>query len=183
MFFKPASRCLFCNLSGKYRIANICPVCCDNLARLGHVCHLCALPLTPGQKICGRCQLRPSSLDRVVAACPYDKGMDVLIRRFKDRADFAALELMVSLMEQRIEQEEVPAPDCVVPIPLHPLKRLWRGYNQTQLLAAVLGKRLGLEIRLGALRRTWTPDQRMLRLAERRRRPSGARPGVHAACP
>ena len=35
-------------------------------------------------------------------------------------------------------------PDVVAPIPLHPFKRLRRGYNQSELLARDLARRLGL---------------------------------------
>src|SRR5262249_6935456 len=48
----------------------------------------------------------------------------------------------------------------VVPVPLHPWRRLWRGYNQSAALAHGLAARLKLPCRPGWLRRIrHTPSQ------------------------
>jgi len=39
----------------------------------------------------------------------------------------------------------------ILPVPTHPLKKLERGFNQTELLSRALGKKLGLEVWLNFL--------------------------------
>ena len=44
--------------------------------------------------------------------------------------------------------------DVIVPVPLHPLRRMWRGYNQSEYLAEGVAKALGRPIDSRSLRRT-----------------------------
>lgn len=162
-----ASKCLFCDLSGNYEITNICPTCLDTLRRLPHCCKTCALPIPESVDICGQCQKRPPALDRVYAACPYESGLDALIRRLKDSGDFSSLNIFSALIEERLRHSDNQLPDLLIPIPIHPLRRLWRGFNQTDLIAKKLGKSLDLEVAGGTLGRRMNTDQRNLNLASR----------------
>ena len=63
----------------------------------------------------------------------------------------------------------------LVPVPLHPRRRLERGYNQTELLARELQRRTRLEVAARALvRRKETAPQAGLSAAARRRNVTGA---------
>jgi ComF family protein len=63
----------------------------------------------------------------------------------------------------------------LVPVPLHPRRRRERGFNQSELLAAELARRLHLEVAPAALvRRKDTPPQAGLSAAARRRNVAGA---------
>lgn len=56
----------------------------------------------------------------------------------------------------------------VVPVPLHPLKRLRRGYNQAEYLAEGIAAQLGAEVERGCLRRVRNnPSQTRRTAAER----------------
>ncbi|MBA4319189.1 MAG: hypothetical protein C0412_12380 [Flavobacterium sp.] len=46
------------------------------------------------------------------------------------------------LLIKAILQAEIPIPDYIIPIPLHPRRLRWRGFNQAQLLAEYLGANL-----------------------------------------
>ena len=55
------------------------------------------------------------------------------------------------------------APDLIVPVPLHKKRLRQRGYNQSQLLGAVLGKKWRVPQEVGNLRRLrWTEPQTTL---------------------
>jgi ComF family protein len=60
------------------------------------------------------------------------------------------------------------AADVVVPVPLHPARRRERGYNQAELIARPLARRLGLPLRSYLLVRTRPrPDKLILSRCER----------------
>lgn len=169
MALHPASKCLFCDISGNYPLTNTCSVCFDTLERLPHCCRKCALPLPEAAEICGQCQKAPPGLNQIHAACPYDRGLDLLIRQFKDSGDFSPLNLFVALLEERLQRTGFQPPDILLPIPMHPLKRLVRGFNQTHLLAEKLGNRLNIDVIYNALGRRVTTDQRTLSVKNRSR--------------
>jgi ComF family protein len=68
-----------------------------------------------------------------------------------------------------------PGFDAVVPVPLHVVKRRERGYNQSERIAAGIGRVLALPVRSHWLMRTrHTPTQTTLGIAERRANMDGA---------
>ena len=54
------------------------------------------------------------------------------------------------------------APDCIVPVPLHPSKQRSRGFNQVELLAEALGKETGIPVRNLLKKHIKTKDQKSL---------------------
>jgi ComF family protein len=64
---------------------------------------------------------------------------------------------------------------ALVPVPLHPRRLAQRGFNQSELLAAAIGRRIGVSLHARALvRRTDTPPQTGLSAVARRRNVAGA---------
>ena len=59
---------------------------------------------------------------------------------------------MGGLLAENLAEEPLPF-DVVLPVPLHPGRLRQRGYNQSELLAAELGRRVGLPMATGYLRR------------------------------
>ena len=60
-------------------------------------------------------------------------------------------------------------PECIVPVPLHPSRLRTRGFNQAELLAAVLGQEAGLPVRRLLKKTRKTRDQKSLGRMERRK--------------
>lgn len=91
----------------------------------------------------------------------------VLLLKYEDRRGLAVDlgSLMASTLEQRREEWQ---PDALVPVPIHPQRRRERGYNQAELLAAAVGERCGLPVRLALDRVRDTPPQVGLSREERR---------------
>jgi ComF family protein len=87
----------------------------------------------------------------------------------------ALAEPMALSMARCMEEESIPV-DTLVPVPLHPLRRRVRGYDQAALLARELGKLTTLPVTETALaRRRATPAlARGLGAAERRQNVEGA---------
>lgn len=59
------------------------------------------------------------------------------------------------------------APECIVPVPLHPSKQRSRGFNQAELLAVALGQETGLPVRRLLKKTKKTKDQKSLGRKER----------------
>jgi ComF family protein len=65
--------------------------------------------------------------------------------------------------------------DCIIPVPLHPLKRWMRGYNQAEILSEAVGCFLGVPVIKGALvRRRYTATQTRKKAGDRFKNVSGA---------
>jgi ComF family protein len=45
-------------------------------------------------------------------------------------------------MSRRLQHEDIPLCDIIIPVPLHPLRFRWRGFNQAQLLTESLVEHL-----------------------------------------
>ena len=129
-------RCAACGRPG----AAVCQPCLATAEPLAHPqCRQCARPLTYGDQ-CARCRLEQRRVDHLYAAYAYTPPILQAVHRFKYAnkrylaADLAALAMSALPPDLQV--------DCVVPIPLAPSREHQRGYNQSQLLAAEVARRL-----------------------------------------
>jgi ComF family protein len=131
----------------------------------------------------------PSPLAAISAACPYAGEIERWVQRFKYPApglaglDAAAACLLGALLAEAAARAPGPAPEALVPVPLHPARLRARGFNPAAELAAPLARALGLpHARLLLERVRDTPSQTGLSRSQRRRNVAGAfrvRPGAH----
>lgn len=111
--------------------------------------------MIPDGAPCPRCRAGGLGVRRVVALADYrDEAARTWVLRLKHggRADLAAA--LGRALARRLAEEarEPPWSRCLVPVPLHPLRRLERGLDQAALLARAVSEAGGGR-RLGALRR------------------------------
>lgn len=125
-------------------------------------CGRCAVRLpagVPDGERCLECRRAPPAFARAFVWGDWGPGPLrewVLAFKHGGRRDLArplASELALALEGRAGEF------DLVVPVPLHPLRRLSRGYDQTQRLARALAELTGLGARRLLVRRRWTPPQ------------------------
>ncbi|MCC7106924.1 MAG: ComF family protein, partial [Chloroflexi bacterium] len=142
------------------------------------VCPRCARRTVDG-RLCERCARQGSpALASVRAACAYGGPVRTALQRLKFRYVRALAPFAAELVCEALQARPVQV-DLLVPVPLHPSRRRWRGFNQSELIARELGERLGVEVVPGALARVRdTPPQVGRSAAERRRSIDGA-----IACP
>jgi predicted amidophosphoribosyltransferase len=154
----------------------------------GPRCHRCARelpPALPDGARCAVCRRRPPRVQRVVALGDYrsEAGLRAWILALKHGGrDDLALPLGRALAERlrRTAGTEL----LLVPVPLHPLRRLERGYDQGLLLARAAGDALGATVRPLLRRRRWTAPQGAIGAVSRRanvRRAFRPRPGAAPA--
>lgn len=165
--------CLTCR-SGTRSASLLCRRCLDELPWLGPHCRHCAMPL-PGGGVCGRCLNHPPPFDAAHAALRYETPVDFLIGRLKFGKDLAAARALARLLVESIQTRDQPPPDALIPVPLHAGRLRQRGFNQSQVLASLLGRQLGIPVVAQGIRRVRaTPPQMALPRRKRRSNIRGA---------
>ncbi len=128
-----------CHLCSAQASGPLCNDCSDILPRNdGPRCSVCDVPQVHQAALCRDCLAKPPSFDRVITGWRYDPPMSDLIHRLKDRHEHFWIH---TLSEQLIEHIE-ELPDLIVPTPIHWSRRIVRGFNQSQLIAQTLSRRL-----------------------------------------
>jgi ComF family protein len=181
--------CRICNAT--LATASRIPVCASCLEALrpimGAMCACCGRPFVSpvaaagAQPLCHLCRRKVYDFNAARSFTPYDDHATravVLLKyhRVAPLADWFAARLADVVREHKI------AGDAVVPVPLHPTRQRERGYNQAELIARPLAKRLGLPLLPALLVRT-KPRPQKHRLTRKERWTSvrgayGAREGT-----
>lgn len=157
-------------------VFDICPACAAALSPAGrHACRRCAAPIDgelagAGVVLCGDCRISPPPFDAAVAALRYEGKTRELIHRYKfagkTRLAGALGPLLCAALHRAGEMEGI---DFVIPVPLHRRRLFRRGYNQSWLLAAEVGKTFGVPVAADLLARArFTEPQFSLSRAARR---------------
>lgn len=107
------------------------------------LCLRCGLPLPATARACGRCVRRPPAFERSWPAFAYAGVLERLVHRFKFHRDLAAGRVLASLAARRLAAMGAHRPQALVPVPLHWRRQLWRGFNQSRMLADDLSRQLG----------------------------------------
>lgn len=136
-----------------------CAACRNDLPRLPQTrCPVCALPSSAAD-ICGKCLKKAPAFARTVAAFRYSFPVSQLIKALKFREQL----ILVNFLADELAQQVEVRPDCLIAVPLHPQRLRWRGFNQSQLLAARIAKRLDIPLLKQSCRRVRdTPPQSSL---------------------
>ncbi len=108
-------------------------------------------------------------LDQVVVAYAYDQAhLAAFIQKLKYNFWTASASTIDGLFRGRAEIIQDVRADCLVPVPLHPARMRYRGFNQSQLIAQSLSQLTNLPIR-PLLRRTRNTAAQARQAPERRR--------------
>lgn len=153
----------------------LCRSCTETLeANLGRRCPLCDLPTTNAGS-CAACERDPPPF--VAARAPYLYGGAlaelVVACKFHGREDLASA-LGRLLADDAAARELARGASCCVPVPLGAARRAERGFNQSAIMARVVGRAWGIPVRHALRRVRETAAQSSLELARRRRNVEGA---------
>lgn len=173
--FLPAT-CVLCSCACD---ANLCTDCAALLERNSTACRRCGQPLAISMPLCGKCLRRPPAFDYCYSHWIYRNPTDQLVQRAKFGASLASARVLARGLATALDAElcarPEPAPDVLLPIPLHRSRLRQRGYNQALEIATELAHHLRLPLRIDALKRLRaTNPQPGLDLPARRRNVRGA---------
>jgi ComF family protein len=149
----------------------VCAACWSAIAPVpAPFCDACGDPLaswrtlTEAERLCPRCRRVPPAFDRARAAGDYDGSLRAILHAFKYDGRRSLAAPLAALMKT-YAGDLLEGADCVVPVPLHPWRRLQRGFNQANALA----HRLDRPVVQALWRTRATLPQAGLRPAQRRR--------------
>lgn len=141
------------------------------------LCQRCGVPFeveVGAGQMCAACIAHPPPYERARAALEYGDISRDLVLALKRSGRRDGLALFAGWMAAAAPDLVADA-DFIAPAPLHYLRQLTRGFNQSVWLAAALSRRTGVPLSVDALvRRRATPSQAGLTPAGRRRNVEGA---------
>ncbi|WP_084722160.1 ComF family protein [Photobacterium aquae] len=163
-FLRQSHRCQLCQLPTPPPHDYWCPDCRARFAELPY-CQHCGATHHHTTPYCGACLRDPPPWQRLYRLGEYRFPLDQLIRQLKFRRHFWLAKPLALALAPQIT---APAP-VLLPVPLHPLRHLSRGFNQSTLIAQPLANTLDSQCLPRAIRRVrHTPYQRLLTKTERR---------------
>lgn len=169
--------CLLCGASGTNG-RDLCAGCADDLPQNVAACPSCAFPLASGgDGLCQHCQSHSShswTFDRAFAPFLYRPPVSYLIRGLKYNGRLSHARLLGELFAASLAARDAPPPDCIVPVPLHPLRLRERGFNQATELARAAARQYRIPLLEGLRRVRHTTPQIQLDAQHRRTNPLGA---------
>jgi ComF family protein len=142
-----------------------------------HFCSRCRTPFLSDRPldqygVCRRCRTGLTGYDYAYSFGYYEGPLRKMIHHFK----YASVEVLAEPLG-RLMVQALPLDlqvDLIVPVPLHWRRRMWRGFNQCELLARPLESRLRVPV-VHAIRKTrHTETQATSTPAERRSNLTGA---------
>lgn len=161
--------CCFC---GKVYKEHICPECAKTITYVEEpVCKKCGKPIRyEEEEYCDDCKKQTAYYEQGRSVWVHRGPVRWSIYQFKYRnqrhyGKFYAKE-MVRIYGEQIKRWGI---ELIVPVPLHPTRKRKRGYNQAEILALLLGKRMAIPVAIGAVVRCKkTNPQKALNQKERR---------------
>jgi ComF family protein len=133
--------CLSCGKEGFW----LCEECLSQTKLLDfQVCPVCEDIITEKGQTCSACRAsQKSNLDSLITAVSYeDSTIKRLVHNFKYRFVGDISLLLAKFICQALIRNDIFLPDFLVPVPLHPRRLRWRGFNQSLLLAEYIAEEL-----------------------------------------
>ncbi len=169
----PQECCCICRKPGKYGSKQPwCQECTDKMIKLqcsAPICDKCGKYLESGKTLCTDCHQKPPQFDIARAVGPYEEPYRILVKVYKFMGRKSLARNMGALMAIQIQSEpRFGHLDLIVPVPISQGNLQKRGFNQTELLAIQISKKLDIKMDSTVISRVKeTPSQTELSREER----------------
>ena len=112
-------------------------------------CRICCFEFSfdpgEGNDICLKCNTTPPSYNLARSVLRFDEHSKKLIHALKYH-DSTFIATNFAKIIVNMHREIISDVDYIIPVPMHKWKRLFRLYNQAQILAFEIGKELGVKM-------------------------------------
>lgn len=160
----------------------LCKSCETELTEIAPpYCRVCGEPYDgamTGAFRCWNCEGRRIAFDFAVSAFKAEGPLREMIHAFKYSRDLSLRAALVDLLRPALLDPRLASEDLtqwlMVPVPLHPLRQMWRGFNQSWELCTLLSQQTGIPAAQILRRRTRTRAQARLSQKARRANLRGA---------
>lgn len=125
-------------------------------------------------QVCAKCSTWPPHYDKLRSIMKFNEYSKLLIHAFKyyDKTNLA--KVFAQLICNRYGSE-IADVDIIIPVPMHKLKRLFRMYNQSYLLALEISKIISKPLYYDLLVKSkWTKSQTSLSRSKRKKNLAGS---------
>lgn len=163
--------CAGCHREGWW----ICPKCKKQIVPIkSFYCPKCK-KITPNGQFCSTCR-RHFALTGIIIAAHFHRGpLREAIHSYKYESIFGLEDYFRPLLIHRLRDRLPKGDKIIIPIPLHPKKKKYRGFNQAERLAKIIAEEFTLPLELNALKRIKKTEAQMsLSKKERRQNIKGA---------
>jgi ComF family protein len=143
-------RCISCKKEGAW----LCEGCFGKIRiKDDHVCGVCEKIITPDGRTCLACKKLPhrqtgrqsgkNSIDGLIVATSYlDLSVSRAVHLYKYNFVSDLHQPLGDLLVSALRKTDIPLPEIILPVPLHPRRLRWRGFNQSALLANCIASKL-----------------------------------------
>jgi ComF family protein len=120
---------------------------------------------------CLACAGRTFHFTGACAALIFDQAAQKMIHELKYHHRRSVGRFLGALLGKKIVRESLcPHISCIVPMPIHPVRRRERGFNQAEVIAEGVSSVTGWPVQNGLIKRTrWRSSQTALTTEERTR--------------
>lgn len=167
--------CILCGIEDTCR-PGFCTGCYTDLPLITSYCSRCARIL-PDPGICAECLLDKNGFvfSDCIVAVPYDYPVNKIIHHLKFNGRITFARPLGYLLEEKLTENRVTLPECLIPVPLHFTRQLYRGYNQSAEIARILSRQLQIPLDQHICKKTKpTRAQSLLRAEQRKRNIQGS---------
>lgn len=171
-------RCPVCNEVLPFGDSGACPACLEKLSFVSQpVCMCCGKELKKSgfdngqtEEYCSDCMCHKRSFLGGIALLNYNDGARKVMAglKYKNRREYADF-LTEEMVKRHGRQILRLKAEAIVPVPIHKKRRRERGYNQAELLAKGLSRRLSIPVKTLLLRVENTTAQKKLGYEERQK--------------
>jgi len=132
-------KCLLCEKEGVW----LCEICQEKIEFINfQVCPVCEKYISPLGSPCQKCKTQTALSGLITAAKYSPDNLAILVHHFKYNFISELGEDLGRILLKGATIHQLPLPNLIISVPLHPRRLRWRGFNQAEILANYLSENI-----------------------------------------